>query len=59
MRTTELWEVRCVCGHEISSPTPRFVCRTCGRHGSIERPDCRLRGAIPTDESITAREVEG
>lgn len=56
MRTTELWEVRCVCGADISSAEPSFRCRTCGRHGIIERPDCLMRGPIPPDDTLSAKE---
>ena len=56
MRTTEQWEVRCVCGSEISSPTPSFRCRTCGRHGRCERPDAMLRWEPTEDETLSERE---
>lgn len=55
MRTTELWEVTCVCGADVSSPTPDFVCRTCGRHGRVERPDCGMALDL-TDRTISERE---
>ncbi len=56
MRATEQWEVTCVCGADIVTTRPMFRCRTCGRHGIIERPDCALRGGVPPDTTLTTRE---
>ena len=56
MRLTELWEGRCVCGADVSSPKPDFICRKCGRGGRFERPECRLRWEPTSDTTLSERE---
>lgn len=56
MRLTELWEGRCLCGAEVSTASPSFVCRKCGRGGRFERPECQQRITVPPDDTLSARE---
>lgn len=55
MRLTELWEVRCVCGAKISSPTRECICEACHRAARFERPDDDMVLDL-TDRTISERE---
>lgn len=55
MRLTELWQVKCICGAAINSPTPEFTCLKCGRRGICMREDSAT-GTMPADSTISERE---
>ena len=55
MRLTELWEVRCVCGSRVSSPTREFVCNECHRAGIFDRPDDDMVLDL-TDRTLSEKE---